>query len=115
VNTADDETAAAIYRHFTAEPSGPIFEPIPLPPFEELTIPTAYIVCRQDQTMPPGLFHPGQSSRLRGTRLIEIDGDHEALLTAPARLADALRQAIEAASSSHPPGTPEPVKNTVAP
>jgi pimeloyl-ACP methyl ester carboxylesterase len=93
VNTADDDTAAAIYQRFTPEPSGPIFEPIPLPHFEELGIPTAYITCRQDQTMPPGLFHPGQSSRLKDPWLLEVDGDHEALLTAPPRLAEALLRA----------------------
>lgn len=102
VNTADDETAAALYRRFTSEPYAPIFEPIPLPHFNELAIPTAYISCRQDQTMPPGLFHPGQSGRLKETRVIEIDGDHEALLTAPARLAEALRHAIESTPLSQP-------------
>jgi hypothetical protein len=95
VNTADDAAAAALYQRFTAEPFGPIFEPIPLPHIKELAIPTVYISCRQDRAMPPGLFHPGQSSRLKGARVIEVDGDHEVLLTAPARLAEALRQAVE--------------------
>jgi pimeloyl-ACP methyl ester carboxylesterase len=94
VNTADHDTAAAIYQRFTAEPFGPIFEPIPLPHVDQLDIPTAYITCRQDLTMPAGLFHPGQSSRLKDPRLIEIDGDHETLLTAPVRLAEALLQAV---------------------
>jgi pimeloyl-ACP methyl ester carboxylesterase len=99
-NTADDESAAAIYRRLTSEPYAPIYEPIALPRFDLLNIPSTYIVCRQDQALPPGTFHPGQSSRLKTARLIEIDGDHEALLTAPGRLAGALLQAVEATVSA---------------
>ncbi len=95
-NTADDAAAAAIYRQLTAEPYGPIFEPLSLPRFDQLRIPTTYIICAQDRSLPPGSFHPGQSRRLAGARLIAIDGDHEVLLTAPARLARALLAAIGA-------------------
>jgi hypothetical protein len=73
---------------------GPIFEPLSLPRFEQLDLPTAYVTCRHDLTLPSGTFHPGQSSRLTAPRLIEIDGDHEALFTAPDRLAGALLTAI---------------------
>jgi hypothetical protein len=69
-------------------------EPIPLPRFDALDIPSVYISCRQDQAMPAGHFHPRQSSRLRQPRLIEVDGDHEALLTAPDRLAEAILAAV---------------------
>ena len=51
--------------------------------------------------MPPGTFHPGQSSRLREPALIEIEGDHESLLTAPERLADALLEALDAIDAAH--------------
>jgi pimeloyl-ACP methyl ester carboxylesterase len=95
-NTADRATAEAIYPRLVPEPSGPIFEPLSLPRFERLGIPTAYITCRQDMALPPGTFHPGQSGRLAAPRLIEIDGDHEALFTAPDRLAGALLTAIGA-------------------
>lgn len=40
--------------------------------------------------MPAGYWHPGMSSRLPGATVLELDGDHEALLTAPRRLADVL-------------------------
>jgi hypothetical protein len=78
------------------EPRDPIFEPLSLPRFERLGIPTAYISCRQDMALPPGAFHPGHSSRLAAPRLIEMDGDHEALFTVPERLARALLTAIGA-------------------
>jgi pimeloyl-ACP methyl ester carboxylesterase len=95
-NTADEETAQAIHATLVPEPKGPIFEPLPLPRLERLEIPSAYIACRQDTSLPPGSFHPGQSARLRAPRVIEIDGDHETLLTAPERLAWALLAAIGA-------------------
>jgi pimeloyl-ACP methyl ester carboxylesterase len=107
-NSADDDTAAAIYRRFTAEPYAPIFEPIALPHFDRLVLPSTYIVCHQDQALPPGTFHPGQSSRLNKARLIEIDADHEALLTAPVRLAGALLQAVEDISGRPSPQSREP-------
>ena len=93
-NTATEAEAERIYARLTPEPFGPVVEPIPLPRFDALDIPSVYISCRQDQAMPPGHFHPRQSSRLRQPRLIEVDGDHEALLTAPDRLAEAILAAV---------------------
>jgi pimeloyl-ACP methyl ester carboxylesterase len=93
-NTASETEAERIYARLTPEPFGPVVEPIPLPRFDALDIPSVYISCRQDRTMPPGHFHPRQSSRLRQARLIEVDGDHEALLTAPDRLTEAILTAV---------------------
>jgi pimeloyl-ACP methyl ester carboxylesterase len=95
-NTADQATAEAIYPRLVPEPHGPIFERLSLPRFERLGVPTAYLTCRQDLTLPPGTFHPGQSGRLTAPKLLEIEGDHEALFTAPGRLAGALLMAIGA-------------------
>ena len=95
-NTADETTLARICSLLVPEPYAPIFEALSLSSFPNPAIPTAYIDCRQDQALPPGTFHPGQSSRLRAPELIEIDGDHESLLTAPQRLGDALLDALDA-------------------
>jgi pimeloyl-ACP methyl ester carboxylesterase len=95
-NTADETTFARIRALLVPEPHAPVFETLALPRFPMLEIPAVYITCRDDRTMPPGTFHPGQSSRLRDPELIEIDGDHEALLTAPERLGDALLEALDA-------------------
>jgi pimeloyl-ACP methyl ester carboxylesterase len=89
-NTADEATAKTIHLRMVPEPRGPIFETLTLPGLRRFEIPTAYIHCRDDHTLPPGTFHPGQSKRLRNPKVLEIDGDHEALLTAPERLARAL-------------------------
>jgi pimeloyl-ACP methyl ester carboxylesterase len=93
-NTADDATAEGLFARLTPEPYGPIFEPIALPSGRALRMPATYISCRQDRALPPGAFHPGQSSCLDRPRLIEIDGDHEALVTHPCGLADALQQSV---------------------
>jgi pimeloyl-ACP methyl ester carboxylesterase len=94
VNTADEATARALYLRFAPEPSVPIFEPLALPHNHLHGIPTTFIACRHDLSLGPGAFHPGQSSRLDQPRLIEIDGDHEALLTNPDALAAALLTAV---------------------
>lgn len=99
-NTADDETVARIRTSLVPEPHAPIFETLSLTSFPTMEIPTVYINCRDDQTMPPGTFHPAQTSRLPATQLIEIDGDHETLLTAPERLADALMAALESINTT---------------
>jgi pimeloyl-ACP methyl ester carboxylesterase len=93
-NTVDEDTAQRLISRFTAEPAAPVFEPLALPRNHQHGIPTTFISCRNDQAMPPGLFHPGQSSRLQAARLIEIDGDHEALLTNPGQLSQALLAAV---------------------
>jgi pimeloyl-ACP methyl ester carboxylesterase len=95
-NTADDATAEALFELLVPEPHAPIFEPLTLPSVDEPAPPAAYIHCRHDRTMPPGTFYPGQSSRLREPTMIEIDGDHETLLTAPGRLAATLLDALGA-------------------
>jgi pimeloyl-ACP methyl ester carboxylesterase len=94
VNTADDASARALYARFAPEPGLPIFEPLALPHNHRHGIPVAFVACRQDVSLGPGVFHPGQSSRLDQPRLIEIEGDHEALLTNPDALADALLTAV---------------------
>jgi pimeloyl-ACP methyl ester carboxylesterase len=98
VNTADEASARALYARFAPEPCPPIFEPLALPHNHRHGIPAAFIACRQDLSLGPGVFHPGQSSRLDQPRLIEVEGDHEALLTNPAALADALLNAVATGS-----------------
>ena len=93
-NTADEATARSLHGRLVPEPHGPIFEPLSLPHAARDTIPTSYIACRADRALPPGSFHPGQSGRLHAPALIEIDGDHDALLTAPHRLAWALLECL---------------------
>ena len=93
-NSADEATARKLHRRLIPEPHGPIFETLSLPTAARDAIPTSYVACRHDRALPPGSFHPGQSGRLRSAALIEIDGDHETLLTAPQRFAWALLESV---------------------
>jgi pimeloyl-ACP methyl ester carboxylesterase len=102
-NTADEATLAQIRTRLVPEPYAPIFDTLELPHFAGLRIPMVYISCRDDRTMPPGTFHPGQSSRLGTPTVIEIDGDHESLFTAPERLADALLEALDVIQTTTSP------------
>jgi pimeloyl-ACP methyl ester carboxylesterase len=95
-NTADERTLARIRTLLVPEPYAPIFEALSLPSLPRPEIPAVYLTCRDDRTMPPGTFHPGQSSRLRDPELLEIEGDHESLFTSPECLTNALLEAIDA-------------------
>jgi pimeloyl-ACP methyl ester carboxylesterase len=103
-NTANEKTVNAIYSRIVPEPYAPIFESLALPGLERLGIPSAYISCRRDVALPPGSFHPGQSSRLTAPQLIEIDGDHEALFTSPDQVGWALLEAAGFSSASERTG-----------
>jgi hypothetical protein len=51
------------------------------------------VQVRRRRQRTSAFWHPGMSGRLNSARVAEIDGDHEILLTAPDRLADALHDA----------------------
>jgi pimeloyl-ACP methyl ester carboxylesterase len=104
-NTAHAGMLERIAAQLVPEPHAPIFEELSLERFPTLPIPAAYIACNDDRALPPGAFHPGQSGRLANAVLIETDGDHESLFTAPERLAYALvagRDAIQSACRAQP-------------
>ena len=81
------------YVHGESGLDGPVFEPLTLRRPVHRELPATFLAFRSDQTMPPGYWHPGMSSRLNGATVTEIDGDHEVPLTAPEQLADALHHA----------------------
>jgi len=93
--------AAGVRSHVPTLPGpvpelyAPMFDTLALPNFDRLDIPTVYIHCTPDHTLPAGTFHPGQSSQLKTPTISEVDADHEALFTAPNRLASALLEAID--------------------
>jgi pimeloyl-ACP methyl ester carboxylesterase len=61
--------------------------------FYSLSVPKAFIYCRQDKALPHGHFHPRMSSRLEDCKLFEMDGSHEVMFTRPAELAQKLVEA----------------------
>ena len=92
IQTASEHLARESHRRLVPDPYRPVFEPIRLLRPVHRDLPATFLSFTHDQTMPPGFWHPGMSSRLNGVTVAEIDGDHEMPLTAPDRLADALRR-----------------------
>ena len=90
MHTGDEPAARRAYARLVPEPWRPIFEPVRLSHATSPAVPAAFVVFRHDRTMPPGYWHPQMSNRLGAPRIVELDGDHEAMLTAPDGLAEAL-------------------------
>jgi hypothetical protein len=69
-----------------------VFEPVKLRRPVHRELPVTFVHFTSDQSVPPGpaFWHPEMTGRLNGAVVAEVDGDHEILLTAPERLADAL-------------------------
>lgn len=103
LQTADHQLIRHTFDRLVPEPYRPVFEPIHLSqPTSELAIPLTFLSARQDRTMPPGFWHPHMSSRLGHPQTIEIDGDHQVLLSAPDRLTDALLSTITTGAPAQP-------------
>jgi hypothetical protein len=68
---------------------GVVFEPDRLSHGTSPMEAPAFVVFGHDRTMPPGYWHPHMADRLAAPKIVELDGDHEAMLTAPDILAEA--------------------------
>ena len=96
-NSVDMTRAQSLWReYFSPQPAQPFRDKLDLSKFYLLDIPRSYLNCTEDIALPPGEaygWHPKFSSRLGLYRLVQMPGDHEALLTSPQRLARALVEA----------------------
>ena len=95
VNDADLATAERTYGLLSSEPYQPFCDKLDLKKFYSLQTPRSYINCTEDTALPPGEWgwHPRMSSRLGLYRLVQMPGSHEAMLTSPERLAQAIIEA----------------------
>jgi pimeloyl-ACP methyl ester carboxylesterase len=90
---ASDETMAATVSRLVPTPFGWFTEPIGLTRFFTAEVPTSYVFLRDDQAVPQTVYKAA-AARLADPRIVECTGSHEAMLTHPAELAQALREAI---------------------
>jgi thioesterase domain-containing protein len=90
MQTGDEPAARRAYERLVPEPWAPIFDPVRLSHRTSAPAPAAFVAFRDDRTTPPGYWHPQMTDRLVAPRILELDGDHQAMLTAPDRLAEAL-------------------------
>jgi len=93
IQTASEQLARESHERLVPDPYRPVFEPVKLRRPVHRELPAAFVAFTQDKTMPPGFWQPGMSGRLNEGAVIEIDGDHQMLLSAPGPLADALHHA----------------------
>lgn len=70
-------------------PEGWMTDPAALPTFHALDIPHAYVFLDEDVTVPRAVYE-SMAQRLRNPRTTTCPGAHEAMLTRPAELAEAL-------------------------
>src|SRR5262249_24702685 len=92
MQTGDEAAARRAYERLVPEPWAPIFDPVRLSHRVSPAVPAAFVVFRHDRTMPAGYWHPQMAGRLAAPEIVELDGDHETMLTTPDLLAEALLQ-----------------------
>lgn len=81
-----------VISRLTPQPLALFVTPVKVEEFGGLDVPKTLVYCRDDTSAPPGTFlRVGQG--LGPHDVIEIDGGHEALVTHPARVAEALIRA----------------------
>jgi pimeloyl-ACP methyl ester carboxylesterase len=85
---------AATTDRLVPTPLGWFDEPIKLPRFFDLHLPASYVFLRHDNSAPKERYR-GMAARLDHPLIVECDGSHEAMLTRPNAVANALRCAIE--------------------
>lgn len=89
MNGAGDELVAATVSRLVRVPLGWLEEPISLPRFWDAALPSSYVFLRDDRGVPAELYRE-MARRLGDPRAVECDGPHEAMLTHPEALAEAL-------------------------
>jgi hypothetical protein len=89
MNDATPEQLEAVISRLVPCPIGWLNQPIHLPRFYTLQIPSSYIFLRQDRSMLKEKYQQ-MTQRLTNPKIVECDGSHEAMLTRPVELAEAL-------------------------
>jgi pimeloyl-ACP methyl ester carboxylesterase len=88
----DSQKAIELLPELKPEPFAPLAEKATglKEGFFKLDIATAYLHFNHDLSLPQGSFLPRMSSRLKGTRVLTVNGGHLAPLTRPREVAEAL-------------------------
>jgi pimeloyl-ACP methyl ester carboxylesterase len=91
-NTVSREDALRFYGNWTPQPIQPFRDKLDLKKFFTLDVPKSYLHATEDirVPMPERSWHPRFSNRLRRFRYVAMPGDHEAMYTNPALLAQKL-------------------------
>ncbi|WP_326566189.1 alpha/beta hydrolase [Amycolatopsis rhabdoformis] len=90
---AEEDTLAAVAARLVPTPFGWFTEPVRLTGFFGAPVPSSYVYLLDDQAVPQSVYQAA-AARLADPRVVECAGSHEAMLTHPAELAEALVKAI---------------------
>lgn len=90
---ADPETLATLVTRAVPTPVGWFDQALPLSRFWTLELPASYVRLRDDRCVPRDVF-ASMVDRLHAPRVVECAGSHEAMLTRPKELAEALEAAV---------------------
>jgi pimeloyl-ACP methyl ester carboxylesterase len=90
---ATPEQLASVLARIVPSPIGWLEESLDIPRFFQLRLPASYIFLRHDLAAPKERFQQ-QAYRLHDPRIIECDGSHQAMLTKPAEVTEALIAAV---------------------
>jgi pimeloyl-ACP methyl ester carboxylesterase len=85
---------AATTGRLVPTPLGWFDEPIKLARFFDLPLPASYVFLRDDRSAPKERYR-AMAARLDQPLIVECNGSHQAMLTQPKAVANALRAAIE--------------------
>lgn len=94
-NTVSREDALRYYSNWSPQPIQPFRDKLDLKRFFTLDTPKSFLTATEDIRVPmPELsWHPRFSNRLRNFRFVAMPGDHEAMYTNPAPLAQKIVEA----------------------
>lgn len=81
-----------VISRLTPQPLALFNTPVNVEAFNDLDVPKSVVYCRDDTSLPPGTFLR-MAEGLGRFDMVEIEGGHEALVTHPARVAEALVRA----------------------
>jgi pimeloyl-ACP methyl ester carboxylesterase len=88
------EKQDALIKRLVPQPLALFTTPVRAKDFDQLKIPKAVVFCKGDASLPPGAYL-GMAQGLGKHKLVEVEGSHEALFTAPSVVTQGLLKAIK--------------------
>jgi len=88
------EKQDALIKRLVPQPLALFTTPVRTKDFDGLTIPKTVVFCKGDASLPPGAYL-GMAQGLGKHNLVEVEGSHEALFTAPSVVAQGLLKAVK--------------------
>jgi pimeloyl-ACP methyl ester carboxylesterase len=88
------EKQDALIKRLVPQPLALFTTPVRTKDFDRLNIPKTVVFCKGDASLTPGAFL-GMAQGLGKHQLVEVEGSHEALFTAPSVVAQGLLKAIK--------------------